>query len=60
MSNIYIEMTIFSKSLASMRQKLRKYLKDFEDDVGKFRENPEQPDDDEDDDKRKFQCQCLN
>lgn len=45
---------IFSKSLASMRQKLRKYLKDFEDDVVKFKENPEQPDDDEDDEKRKF------
>lgn len=37
-----------------MRQKLRKYLKDFEDDVAKFRENPEQPDDDEEDEKRKW------
>lgn len=34
-----------SKSLASMRQKLRKYIKDFEDDIAKFRENPDQPDD---------------
>ncbi|KAL1487629.1 hypothetical protein ABEB36_015718 [Hypothenemus hampei] len=40
-----------SKSLASMRQKLRKYLKDFEDDIAKFRENPDQPDDDEEEDK---------
>ncbi|XP_066259889.1 eukaryotic translation initiation factor 3 subunit C [Euwallacea similis] len=40
-----------SKSLASMRQKLRKYLKDFEDDISKFRENPDQPDDDEEEEK---------
>lgn len=43
--------SIFSKSLASMRQKLRKYLKDFEDDIAKFRENPDQPDDDEEEEK---------
>ncbi|CAH1155507.1 unnamed protein product [Phaedon cochleariae] len=41
-----------SKSLASMRQKLRKYLKDFEDDVAKFKENPEQPDDEEEEEKQ--------
>lgn len=34
-----------------MRQKLRKYLKDFEDDIEKFRENPDQPDDDEEEEK---------
>lgn len=45
---------IFSKSLTSMRQKLRKYLKDFEDDLSKFRENPEQPDDEEEEEKRKY------
>ena len=44
----------FSKSLSSMRQKLRKYLKDFEADISKFRENPDQPDDDEEEEKRKF------
>nr|CAI5823990.1 unnamed protein product [Callosobruchus analis] len=41
-----------SKSLASMRQKLRKYIKDFEEDISKFRENPEQPDDEEEEDKQ--------
>ncbi|ENN79282.1 eukaryotic translation initiation factor 3 subunit C [Dendroctonus ponderosae] len=40
-----------SKSLASMRQKLRKYLKDFEADIAKFRETPDQPDDDEEEEK---------
>ncbi|XP_050505661.1 eukaryotic translation initiation factor 3 subunit C [Diabrotica virgifera virgifera] len=40
-----------SKSLTSMRQKLRKYLKDFEDDLAKFKENPEQPDDEEEEEK---------
>lgn len=43
---------IFRKSLASMRQKLRKYIKDFEDDIAKFRENPDQPDDEEEEEKR--------
>lgn len=37
-----------------MRQKLRKYLKDFEEDLSKFRENPDMPDDDEEDEKSKF------
>jgi len=41
-----------SKSLSSMRQKLRKYLKDFEDDIAKFRENPDQPDEEEEEEKR--------
>ncbi|XP_043257448.1 eukaryotic translation initiation factor 3 subunit C isoform X2 [Colletes gigas] len=39
-----------SKSLTSLRQKLRKYNKDFEEDIIKFRENPDQ-DDDEDEEK---------
>ncbi|XP_050528804.1 eukaryotic translation initiation factor 3 subunit C-like [Daktulosphaira vitifoliae] len=37
-----------SKSLASLRQKFRKYMKDFESDVAKFRENPDLPDQEED------------
>lgn len=39
-----------------MRQKLRKYLKDFEDDIAKFREDPEKPDseEEEEEDKRKL------
>lgn len=41
-----------SKSLASIRQKLRKYVKDFEEDLAKFRENPDQPDDEEEEEKR--------
>lgn len=40
-----------SKSLNGMRQKLRKYNKDFEQDIAKFRENPDQPDEEEDEDK---------
>lgn len=43
-----------SKSLTSMRQKLRKYNKDFEEDIAKFRENPDQPDDEEEEEKRKL------
>merc|ERR1712045_831004 len=35
-----------SKSLGAMRQKLRKYIKDFDEDMAKFRENPDEPDDD--------------
>lgn len=42
-----------SKSLTSLRQKLRKYNKDFEDDIVKFRENPDQ-DDDEEEEKREY------
>lgn len=41
-----------SKSLASLRQKLRKYIKDFDEDIAKFRENPDQPDDEEEEEKR--------
>lgn len=37
-----------SKSLTSLRQKLRKYNKDFEEEMAKFRENPDIGDDDED------------
>merc|ERR1711981_1393925 len=38
-----------SKSLGALRQKLRKYIKnEFEDDVAKFRENPDDDDDVED------------
>jgi len=36
-----------SKSLSILRQKLRKYNKDFEEDIGKFRENPDEPDEEE-------------
>lgn len=36
-----------SKSLSTLRQKLRKYNKDFEEDICKFRENPDQDDDEE-------------
>lgn len=36
-----------SKSLGSLRQKLRKYNKDFEKEIAVFRENPDLPDEDE-------------
>lgn len=36
-----------SKSLSSLRQKLRKYNKDFEEEILKFRENPDQADEEE-------------
>ena len=39
---------INSKSLGALRQKLRKYIRDFDDDMAKFRENPEADDDEED------------
>lgn len=39
---------INSKALATLRQKLRKYNKDFEEDIAKFRENPDQDDEEED------------
>lgn len=44
-----------SKALTSLRQKLRKYAKDFEADISKFREQPDLPDDD-DDGERKGTC----
>ena len=41
-----------SKSLSTLRQKMRKYIKDFETDVTKYKENPgEEEDDEEADDK---------
>jgi translation initiation factor 3 subunit C len=40
-----------SKSLSSLRQKLRKYNKEFEVDIAKFRENPDQAEDEEDEEK---------
>lgn len=36
-----------SKALTSLRQKLRKYAKDFDAEISKFRENPDLPDDDD-------------
>ncbi|XP_053617384.1 eukaryotic translation initiation factor 3 subunit C [Plodia interpunctella] len=36
-----------SKALTSLRQKLRKYTKDFEAEISKFREDPDLPDDDD-------------
>ncbi|XP_050050284.2 eukaryotic translation initiation factor 3 subunit C [Dermacentor andersoni] len=42
-----------SKSLATLRQKLRKYNKDHEADIAKYRENPEEEDEDRDDDEDK-------
>lgn len=40
---------INSKCLATLRQKLRKYNKDFEEELLKYRDNPELLDDDDDD-----------
>jgi translation initiation factor 3 subunit C len=40
-----------SKSLSSLRQKLRKYNKEFELDIAKFREHPDQAEDEEDEEK---------
>lgn len=37
-----------SKSLTSLRQKLRKYNKDFEEELKVFRENPDMGEEDED------------
>lgn len=42
-----------SKALTSLRQKLRKYTKDFETEITKFREQPDLPDD-EDERKGKY------
>ncbi|XP_038212592.1 eukaryotic translation initiation factor 3 subunit C [Zerene cesonia] len=36
-----------SKALTSLRQKLRKYAKEFDSEIVKFRENPDLPDDDD-------------
>jgi len=40
---------INSKSLATLRQKLRKYNKDFDEELAKFRDNPSLLDEDDDD-----------
>lgn len=42
-----------SKSLGTLRQKVRKYIKDFEEVITKFRESPDQ-EDDEEEEKSKF------
>lgn len=38
-----------SKSLSTLRQKMRKYVKDFESDIAKFKENPDVEVEDEED-----------
>lgn len=43
---------INSKSLATLRQKLRKYNKDFEEELTKFRDNPELLEEDDDDEEK--------
>ncbi|KAJ1524292.1 hypothetical protein ONE63_010803 [Megalurothrips usitatus] len=40
-----------SKSLTSLRQKMRKYIKDFEEEMTKFRSSPDQGDDEEEEEK---------
>ncbi|KAK3913980.1 Eukaryotic translation initiation factor 3 subunit C [Frankliniella fusca] len=40
-----------SKSLTSLRQKMRKYNKDFEEEITKFRANPDQADEEEEEEK---------
>lgn len=39
------------KALGTLRQKVRKYIKDFENDLAKFRESPDDGDDDEEEEK---------
>lgn len=41
-----------SKSLTSLRQKMRKYIKDFEEEMTKFRASPDQADDDEEEEEK--------
>lgn len=41
-----------SKSLTSLRQKMRKYIKDFEEEMTKFRASPEQADDDDEEEEK--------
>ena len=41
-----------SKSLGTLRQKLRKYVKDFEADMAKFKENPEVDDEEEEEEEK--------
>lgn len=42
-----------SKSLATLRQKLRKYNKEHESDIAKYRENPEEEDEEREEDEEK-------
>lgn len=42
-----------SKSLGTLRQKFRKYIKEFEADLKKFRESPDAADDDEEEEEKK-------
>ncbi|XP_058830814.1 eukaryotic translation initiation factor 3 subunit C [Topomyia yanbarensis] len=42
-----------SKSLGTLRQKFRKYIKEFESDLKKFRESPDAADDDEEEEEKK-------
>lgn len=42
-----------SKSLGTLRQKFRKYIKDFDSDLKKFRESPDAADDDEEEEEKK-------
>ena len=39
-----------AKSLATLRQKLKKYNREFEEDIAKYRENPDEGEGDEADD----------
>jgi translation initiation factor 3 subunit C len=41
-----------AKSLSTLRQKFRKYIKDFDDDLAKFRENPDLADDTEEEEEQ--------
>lgn len=42
------------KSLGTLRQKFRKYVKDMEEDMKKFRENPNVGEDEEEDEKGNY------
>lgn len=42
-----------SKSLGTLRQKFRKYIKEFDSDLKKFRESPDAADDDEEEEEKK-------
>nr|CAD7602280.1 unnamed protein product [Timema genevievae] len=48
-----------SKFLTSIRQKLRKYTKEFEEDMAKFRANPDHPDEEEEERAHEFDARCL-
>lgn len=55
-----------SKSLGALRQKFRKYVKDFEPQMTKFRESPDLGDDDDEEEEKSknfhsnFNCYILN